>query len=89
MQMITQYALDRRKVAEHLVRQMGIREGHWSIGVEVSMNGTNMSVNGAAPLPTFVLQIVNFALHRHEKAESYTVDAAAINAEFPSEIEVS
>lgn len=82
---ITSYTFAFQEVAKLLIREQGITEGHWLIGVNFSSIGLNTSLNNQSHLPTVVTQLTGLALQRVPEPTPLSVDAATVNP-FPSEI---
>ena len=73
------YAYSHKELAELLVRQQGLTEGHWGIYLEFGMQGGNIPVAAGAMVPVAMVRIEKIGIQRFDKPNPLTVDAAEVN----------
>jgi hypothetical protein len=89
---ITSLKFDLLEVAKTLLREQGITEGFWQVGIQYHLNVGNMlhAANGqklppGVPCPTIAVSILGLNLVKVDQPGEMTIDAAEL-IEFPSEI---
>ncbi|HEY7489544.1 MAG TPA: hypothetical protein VIH59_00335 [Candidatus Tectomicrobia bacterium] len=74
------YVFDYKEVAEALVKKQGIHEGLWGIYMEFGIGGGSIPGPSENTLvPTAIIPVVKIGIHRFDKPNPLTVDAAEIN----------
>lgn len=72
-----------KELAELMVKQRGIHEGHWGVYVRFGLRAANMNIQqedmSIHLLPTAILPILEIGIQPFNNATDLTVDAATIN----------
>lgn len=74
-----------KELAELLIRERGIHEGHWGIFVRFALSAANVNVepaDGSASTrlaPTALVPIVELGIQKYAEPLEFTVDAAEVN----------
>jgi len=76
---ITSLTFTFQEIARLLIREQGITEGHWLIGINFSHTGINMSLDNRPTLPSIITQMTGLVLTRVPEPTPLSVDAAAVN----------
>lgn len=81
-----------KQLAEILVKQAGIHEGHWAVSIEFGLGGANMPVADPADpdgnfslQPTALIPIRSIGIAKHDESSPLTVDAAKVNPDSEAE----
>ncbi len=80
----TRFSFTLHELAELLVREQGLTEGHWEIGCQFNFAAINLNIPPAGAAPTGAMQITAMNLVQVAEPTELSVDAAEIG--FPSEI---
>ncbi len=73
------YTFGFRELAEILIKEQGLHEGLWGIGVKFGINAANVSIGGQDLLPTAMVPILEIGLQKYDQPSSMSVDAAVVN----------
>ncbi len=73
-----------KEIATLMVKQQGIKEGHWGIYVRFGISAANIGSSAEDVVPAAVVPLLELGLQRFEAPSSLTVDAAAVWVEKPS-----
>lgn len=75
------YVFTHRELAEALVKQQGLHEGHWGIYVEFGIAGANIAQGepDGPILPAAIVPILKVGIQRLPRPNSLSVDAAVVN----------
>ena len=75
------FTFTHRQLAEILVKQEGIKEGHWGLDVEFGIVGASMSFpqTDGQMVPAAIVPILEIRLKEFDEANSLTVDAREVN----------
>lgn len=77
----TEIMFTHKELLELMLKKQNIHEGLWMISIKFGMQATNFGVatDGSDTLPTALIPIVGVGMHRAEKLNNITVDAAVVN----------
>jgi hypothetical protein len=77
----TQFLFNHKELVELMIKKQGLHEGIWSLSVRFGMQATNfgLSQDGADVLPTAIVPVMELGIHRTEKENNISVDAAKVN----------
>lgn len=76
----TQYQFDLPEIAEMLFKKQGIKEGHWSLGVQFALVAANAGPEPTKVMPSMIVGFEKLNLSRTEDASApLTFDASKIN----------
>jgi hypothetical protein len=68
-----------KELAEVLVKQQGIHNGHWGVLLKIGVAGANMPGPTGELLPCAIVPISEIGIQQYEEPSSMTVDAAKVN----------
>ncbi len=71
-----------QELAEILVKNQGLHEGHWGVYLEFAIQGTNIGPNEADIVPAAIIPVLKIGIQRFDQPSGLTVDASKVN---PSE----
>jgi hypothetical protein len=75
-----QFVFEYKELAELMVKQQDLHEGHWGIYLEFGLQGTNVQDEGKEKmLPAALLMVSRIGLQRFDTETPLSVDAAIIN----------
>jgi hypothetical protein len=73
------YTFDYKEIAEALIKKQDLHEGLWGIYMEFGIGGANVGLSEGTVFPTAIVPVVKMGIHRFDKPNNLTVDAAEIN----------
>ena len=78
---VSKYTFSYKEVVEALIKQQGLHEGLWMLGVEFGLAAINVNTaEGSDELtPAAIVPIKSLALQRGIEINSLTADAAVVN----------
>lgn len=74
-----QYVFSFKEIAALMVKDVGVKEGHWGIHVRFGLQAGNVGANNDDLKPAAILPILEMGLQRFEEPTSLSVDAAEVN----------
>ena len=70
-----------KEIAEALIRQSGIKEGHWGIMLKFGLQGTNLSnAEKKDMIPAAIIPVLEIGLQRFPEPTPLSVDAKKVDA---------
>lgn len=75
-----QYAFSLQDVAEMMVREAGVTEGHWGIFVRFGLQGMNVGTSDEDLRPAAIVPVLELGLQQFDSPTNLTVDAAEVAA---------
>ena len=89
---ISQVEIPIKEIARMVMREQGITEGHWEIGLQCDFHGVNVAADQGEAFPALILKFTKFSLIRVQQPTAASIDASAQDAseqlEIPDHIEV-
>ena len=73
------YQFSFKEVVEALIKQQKLHEGLWEIHFEFGIKGANVGSTDDNLYPTALIPIVKMGLHKAEKENNLSVNAAEVN----------
>ena len=74
------YEFTFKELATLMVRDVGVREGHWGAHAKFGLRATNLGPDDTGLMPAAVVPLLALGLQRFEKPNNLTVDAAEVNS---------
>jgi hypothetical protein len=76
-----QYTFSFKELATLLVREQGIKEGHWGIAVRFGIQGANIGSSPAGNdlVPAAIVPVLEVGIQRFDSPNALTVDAEKVN----------
>ena len=78
MENVSQYTFELKELSEMLLKQKGIKEGLWDIGVNFKMAALLAGPDEASSRPTMMVSIDSLLLTRVKEVTPMTVDASTL-----------
>lgn len=77
---IEDYEFTYKEVVEALIKQQGLHEGIWMLGMRFGIGPINVqSPTGGDPVPAAIVPVVGLSLRRKEALNPLALDAAVVN----------
>jgi hypothetical protein len=72
------FAYGLKEIAELLVRDRGITEGHWGVYVKFGLQAGNVGPSPKELFPAAIVPLMEFGIQRFDEPNALTVDAAQL-----------
>jgi hypothetical protein len=72
------YGYPLKEIAELLVRDRGITQGHWGVYVKFGLQAGNVGPTATEMYPAAIVPILEFGIQRFDEPNPLTVDAAKL-----------
>lgn len=76
---VSQIFFSYQEVAEALVKKQGLHEGIWSLDINFGLRASNVGETQTDLKPSAIVALLQIGLHRQDKENNLTVDAAKVN----------
>lgn len=73
-----QFEFTYKELAEMMVREVGVTEGHWGIFVGFGIQGANIGSGPNDIVPAAIVPVTKIGLQRFDEPTNLTVDAAEV-----------
>lgn len=73
-----QYSFGFKELAEMLVREAGVREGHWGLLIRFGLSASNIGPSDDDLRPAAIVPVMDVGIQQFDKPNSLTVDAAEV-----------
>jgi hypothetical protein len=67
-----------KEIAERLVRERGIKSGHWGIFLKFGLGGANIGDGGVLMFPAAILTVQEIGIQQFPEPNPMTVDASQL-----------
>lgn len=74
----TELMYDYKDLAELMIRDQGLNEGHWMVTLKLSHAGLTMETPDGVAAPAIINRVTAIGLSRQDEPNLLTVDAAEI-----------
>src|ERR1017187_3098476 len=83
----TEIMFNHKELVELMIKDQKLHEGLWMLSIKFGMQATNFGVapDGSDVLPTAMIPVVAIGIHRSDKPNNLSVDAAVVNPAAPFE----
>lgn len=75
-----QYSFTFKEIAALLVKDAGVKEGHWGVSVKFGLQGTNVGMTEDDLRPAAIVAMLELGLQQFDTPNGLTVDAAVVNS---------
>jgi hypothetical protein len=84
----TEIMFTHKELVELMLKRQNIHEGVWTLSLRFGMQATNFgtAADGSDVLPTALIPVVGIGIHRGDKVNNVSVDAAIVNPRTSEEI---
>ena len=76
MDNISQYQFDITEVGKLLLREQGIKDGLWTVGVQFAIGAANAGPDQSKILPSMIVSVEKLMLTRASEMTPLTIDAS-------------
>jgi hypothetical protein len=73
-----QFVFTYKEIAEMMVREVGVTEGHWGIFMRFGIQGANVGPGPDDIVPAAIVPIMELGLQRFDEPTNLTVDAGEV-----------